>query len=71
MKLSLFALATVSVAFLTFTLVRVDWIETAFGVNPDGGSGALEVLITVGLVAATLSAVFLVRRVWRWAFNRS
>ena len=71
MKLSLLALATVSAASLTITLVRVDWIEAAFGINPDGGSGALEVLITVGLVAATLSAVFLARRVWRWAFGRS
>jgi hypothetical protein len=70
MKLSLFALATVSAAFLTFTFVQVDWIETAFGVNPDGGNGALEVLITISLVATTLSGVFLVRRVWRRALNR-
>lgn len=71
MKLSLGLLETVSAAFLTFSLVRRDWIEGALGFSPDGGNGAFEVFITVILVAATLYGAFLALRLWRGAFNRS
>jgi hypothetical protein len=36
------------------TLVWADWIETVFGVDPDGGSGSIEVLIVIGCFAVSL-----------------
>lgn len=60
-------LAVVGVALLVLTLFSREWIEVAFGVDPDGGSGALELGIAVGLLA--LAAVFatLARKEWRLA----
>lgn len=34
------------------TLVQRDWIEVLFHVDPDGGNGATELAIAVGLLAA-------------------
>jgi hypothetical protein len=44
------------------TLVWHDWIETVFGVDPDAGSGAVEVLIVVTGFAASLLCF---RLAWR------
>lgn len=35
------------------TLVVPDWIETVFGVDPDGGNGSLEVWLVVVCFAVT------------------
>jgi hypothetical protein len=45
----------------------VDWIERLFGVSPDGGNGATELLIMLSalLFLATVTAAFVVRRVRR------
>jgi hypothetical protein len=50
----------------------VDWIERLFGVSPDGGSGALELMIAAVVALAVVVAVAtrkgrtrLVRRRWR------
>jgi hypothetical protein len=47
----------------------MDFIERWLGVSPDGGSGALEVMIVLCLAAAALAFVYR-RRIWavakRW-----
>jgi hypothetical protein len=45
-------LAVVCGFLLLLTLIWRDWIEEAFGVDPDGGSGALEWAIVIGLALA-------------------
>lgn len=47
------------------TLVSREWIEFLFGVDPDGGSGALELAIALGLLAAAAAAGLLAVREWR------
>jgi hypothetical protein len=47
------ALAVVAGFLAVLTLITREWIEVVFGVDPDGGSGALEWLIVAGLFAAT------------------
>jgi hypothetical protein len=46
-ELGLAALFAVSAIL---TLIIPDWIEVFFGIEPDEGSGALEIAITVGLL---------------------
>ncbi len=46
-------------AALALVLLPAEWIEETFGVEPDGGSGLLELLPVLVLVAA--AAVFAVR----------
>jgi hypothetical protein len=36
----------------------MDFIESLFGIAPDGGDGSLEALIVVGVVAATITVLF-------------
>ena len=50
------------------TLAAHDWIEVVFGVDPDGGSGLVEIAIVVTLLAisAALAAdAFRLRRLER------
>lgn len=52
--------------FLTIlTLITREWIETVFGVNPDGGNGSLEWLIVVALAVVTIVLAVLARLEWR------
>jgi hypothetical protein len=52
-------------ALFVLTLVSKEWIEVIFGVDPDHGSGALEVTISVGLLAVAAVSSVLARREWR------
>ena len=49
------------------TLVRRDWIETLFGIDPDNHSGSLEFMIVGGLLVVTIALVALASYEWRRA----
>jgi hypothetical protein len=49
------------------TLVTREWIELIFGVDPDNGSGALELAIALGLLAVSIVSGLLAVREWRRA----
>jgi hypothetical protein len=48
-------LAAVALVLAIVTLFWKDWIEIVFGVDPDGGSGALEWAIVGGLFILALA----------------
>jgi len=55
------ALAAVSGVLFVLTLLRPAWIEAIFGVDPDGGSGALEWAIVGGLLFITFASTRVAR----------
>jgi len=61
-RLRLFAAAACATAAALLALLPRDWIERAFGVDPDAGSGFFEVL-AIGVLA--LAAAVLASRVVR------
>jgi hypothetical protein len=46
------------------TIVRRDWIEAVFGIDPDQGSGALEWLIVGALFVMAVTSVALAGTEW-------
>lgn len=62
---SVLVVSTLSLGELT--LLSPSWIETAFGVNPDGGSGAMEWAL-VALPVLTVAGLVLARSEWRRAW---
>lgn len=54
------------IAFIV-TLINRGWIEVAFRIDPDQGSGLLEWLIVGGLLLATVALFALARYEWRRA----
>lgn len=63
-------LALAAAGLLVLTLVRRDWIEEVFGVDPDQNSGYLELGIVIAAVAA-LGLLLLARTEWRRARSSS
>ncbi len=47
-------LAVLSAVATVLVLWRPNWIEVGFGIDPDQGSGAAELIIAAGLGAAAL-----------------
>jgi hypothetical protein len=65
------ALAVIAAGLAVLTLIRRDWIEWTFGVEPDAGSGALEWALVVVFVIASVVSALLARAEWRGAAARS
>jgi disulfide bond formation protein DsbB len=59
--------AIVTSMLFVITLVRNDWIETVFGVDPDNNNGTLEWLIVGVLLAVTIALFILASYEWRRA----
>jgi len=55
------ALTALSAALFVATVVLPNWIEVVFGIEPDRGSGALEILISVASLTATVGFGVLAR----------
>jgi hypothetical protein len=55
-----------SIVFI-ITLVRNDWIEIVFGVDPDSHNGSLEWLIVGVLLVVTITLFALASYEWRKA----
>jgi hypothetical protein len=65
-------LAGVSAMLFVLTLVFPEWIEAMTGLEPDAGSGALELVVAGAfLVAAMVSAVLARRNQRRLAAHRA
>lgn len=60
-------LAIVTSILFVFTLVQRDWIEIAFGVDPDQGNGTLEWLIVGTLLVVSIALFTLASYEWRRA----
>jgi hypothetical protein len=57
--------AIVSTALLVLTVLWRDWIELAFGVDPDSYSGSLEWLIVATAFAVAIAFFAIARTEWR------
>jgi len=60
-------MATITSVLFVITLVRRDWIEVIFGVDPDNHNGTLEWLIVGALLVVTIILFTLASYEWRRA----
>jgi len=56
------AVAAAALIAAIVTAVSPEWIEATFGVDPDGGSGALETAIVIVLALTAVVSAWLARR---------
>lgn len=62
------SVCAVLTAFLAITtLIKRDWIEAVFGVDPDSHNGSVEWLIIAALLFATVALGSLAAHEWRRA----
>jgi hypothetical protein len=59
------AMSGLTASLLLLTTIWRDWIEAAFGVDPDHHDGTLEWGIVAVLLVATVTFTMLARRQWR------
>jgi hypothetical protein len=59
--------AATGLALFVVTLFSREWFEAITGLDPDGGSGALEILLAVGLLAISAASMFAAGREYRRA----
>ncbi len=59
------ALAVTAAGLFVMTMLWKDWIEIVFGVDPDRGSGALEWIIVLAFMFASIVFSLSARREWR------
>jgi hypothetical protein len=64
------ACAVAGTALFVLTLITKEWIELLLRVDPDGGSGALELAIAFGLLSVAIGSAVLAQREWRSAIAR-
>jgi len=57
--------AVVGLGLCLLTLLRSEWIELLFGVDPDRGSGALELLVAGAFLVASALLGRQARQEWR------
>jgi len=58
-------LASAAGLLAVITAAWPDWIEAAFGVDPDGGDGTVEWLVVAVLAAVAVALGYGARREWR------
>jgi hypothetical protein len=56
--------AGLGLALFLLTLITREWFEMLTGLEPDGGSGALEFALALGLLAVAAASAFLARRTY-------
>ena len=61
------ALGSVTACLALVTLLRHDWIEAVFGVDPDQGNGSAEWLVVIALLIISVVFVIGARLEWRRA----
>ena len=59
--------AVIGSALFVITLFSREWIEALTGWDPDSGSGALELMIALSLLAVSTVSMLAARRVYRGA----
>ena len=57
--------AVMGLGLCVLTLVWSEWIELLFGVDPDRGSGALELFVAGAFLVASMLLAGQARRDWR------
>ena len=57
--------AVVGLGLCVLTIVWSEWVELLFGVDPDAGSGALELLLTGAFLVVSVLLAGQARRDWR------
>jgi len=60
-------LSVITALLFLLTLVKRDWIEALFSIDPDSHNGSLEFMIVGGLLVVTIALVSLASYEWRRA----
>jgi hypothetical protein len=64
------AIALLNLGILTCTFLWPQWIELAFNIDPDAGSGAAEWWLVAATAAISITCFVLMRIEWRRLSNQ-